>query len=309
MLTFAFFACQKNDVPTTSTDLTDLQLKSASIALNDVAVESVSEEASYEAYFYCEYEQMLRQLAHLKGHGRNLLMGKGHFHYVQGMLPTVSIDTAATGYPITISIDYGDSTVTNHNRVISGLVTIEITGPKDTDGSSRNITFTNCAVDSVGIEGTLSETFNGDNSSTRVLTTTSNVTYTMPDGSTVTREGSDVREWLQGLDTTADRSDDMIQITGILKVTTSAGDVYTREITDPLIRLGDCFNPVQGIVEYRSGDTVLATLDYGTGECDNLANLTTDGTTVEIELRDHKMPLASVDGHQICDNNGRMHKH
>lgn len=306
-LFFAFFACQKNDVTDTSAGLTDLQLKSASIALSDVAVESVSEEASYEAYFYSEYEHMLRHLVRVKGRKGNLLSGRGYFHYEAGMAPVVSIDTADAGYPITITIEYGDSTVTRHGRVISGQVVIEISGAKDTDGSTRKVSFIDCAVDSIGIDGTLSETFNGDNSSTRVLTTTSDVTFTLADGTTITRVGSDVREWLQGLDTTGDRSDDRIQITGILNVTSSTGDTYTREITDPLIRLGDCFHPVQGLVQYSQNSTVLATLDYGTGECDNLASLTTDGTTVEIELRDRKMPLARVDGRQICDQKGRMH--
>ena len=64
---FAFFSCQKNDVIQPSTDLSASQLKSATIAVKDIAVESVSEEANYETYFYGEYEQMLRQLSREKG--------------------------------------------------------------------------------------------------------------------------------------------------------------------------------------------------------------------------------------------------
>jgi len=117
---FAFFACDKNGtndgIDLTTTDLSVLQLKSATLAVNDVAVESVSEEATYEADFYGGYEQILRQLAHFKGNKGNLLAGKGHFHYVEGQLPVVSIDTAEAGYPITITIDSGDSILTNHGR-------------------------------------------------------------------------------------------------------------------------------------------------------------------------------------------------
>jgi len=295
IISFAFFSCEKTDEVSTS-DLTAAQLKSATIAVNDVAVQSVSEEADYEADFYAEYEHMLRQLAHFKGKKGNLLAGQGHNHYVEGQTPVVSIDTAAAGYPITISIDYGDGIETNHGRLISGKVTIGISGAKDTDGSTRTIVYTNCVIDSIGVNGKCIQTFNGDNATTRKMTTVSDVVFTLvADGTKITRVGNHVREWLKGIDTPKERADDMIQVTGSIKVETSAGVKYSRVITEPLIKLGDCRHHVQGIVEYSQNGSVIATLDYGDGECDNLANLTTDGTTVEIELKG-KMPKAKTEG-------------
>ena len=48
-----------------------------------------------------------------------------------------------------------------------------------------------------------------------------------------------------------------------------------------------CKYPLSGIVEItRAGETM--TIDYGTGECDNLAQVTKDGVSEEIELNSGK---------------------
>ncbi|MDP3432344.1 MAG: hypothetical protein Q8T04_05190 [Bacteroidota bacterium] len=308
---FAFFSCQKSD-ESMSTDQSDALLKSATITVNDLAVESVSQEANFETDFYAGYEHLLRQLAHFKGgkgnllagHGRNLLAGKGHNHYVNGEAPLVSIDTAETGYPITITIDYGDGISTNHGRLIAGTVTIEISGEKNSDGSTRKITFADCVIDSIGINGISTETFNGDNTTIRKTTNISNVTFTLADETVIERVGINVREWLKGLDTPTDRTDDMIQTTGSINVVSSTGDNYSRIITEPLINLGNCRHHVQGIVQYSQNSVVIAELNYGDGTCDNLASMTSGGETIEIELKG-KMPKAKLEGHP----KGRKGKH
>lgn len=294
ILSLAFFSCQKkNDL--TTVDQAVSVLKSATIAVNDVAVESVAQEANYETDFYGEYEHLLRDLAHFKGKKGDLLAGRKDMHYVDGQSPVVSIDTAAAGYPITITIEYGTSTATQHGRVISGTVKIELSGAKNTDGSTQKISYINCTIDSIGINGTSTETFNGDNTTTRKTSNTSNVKFTLADGTVIERIGTDVREWLKGLDTPTDRSDDMIQTTGSIDVKSSTGDSYTRLIKDPLIQIGDCHHPVKGIVQYSKNGSLIAELNYGDGTCDNIAQLTTNGTTVEIELQG-KMPKADLDG-------------
>jgi len=305
ILTFAFISCQKQDnVEQTTTDLTDLQLKSATIAVNDVAIEGAALEANFETDFYGGYQHMLRNLAHFKGRKFNLLEGRHDFHYLKGAVPVVSIDTTVTGYPIIITIDYGDSTVTKNGRVLSGIVKIEIYGDKNVEGRTRKISFINCGIDSIGINGTSIHTLNTDSATTRKMTITSDVTFTLPDGTTITRVGDIVREWLSGLNTPFACDDDMIKVTGSINVESSTGDAYTRMITDPLIRLGDCRYAVQGIVEYSKNDAVIATLNYGNGACDNLAELTTGGETIDIELHG-KMPKADLKGHHHGNMGGK----
>jgi len=298
MMAFAFFSCNKQnglDSSTTTTDLSKAQLKSATIAVNDVAVEGVSEEANYEAEFYSGYEHLLRDLAHFKGRKGDLLAEHAPMHYANGKIPVVSIDTTATVYPITITIDYGTSTETNHGRLINGKVIIVISGAKDTDGSTSTISYIGCKIDSIGIEGHCVEIFNGDNVTTRKTTTISEVKFTLANGTVIDRNGNEVHEWLKGVNTPNDRNDDMIQITGSIDVKSSTGDTYSRTITKPLIQLGDCRDHVQGTVQYSQNNVVIAQLDYGDGTCDTLANLTTNGATVEIQLKGF-MPKAMTEG-------------
>jgi hypothetical protein len=291
LVALSFSACEKQDQLTT-TDEAAL-LKSATITVNDVAVETVSQEASYEADFYAQYEHLLRQLAHLKGKKGDLFAGRKDLHYQNGKGPIVSIDTAATGYPIIITIDYRAGTTLHHGRVISGVVKIEISADKNTDGSTRKLTYSNCVIDSIGINGSSLVTFNGDNTSTRKITHANDAIFKLANGTVIERNGNEMHQWLKGLETVADRSDDMIQITGSTSVKSSTGDNYTRAITDPLIRLGSCRHHVQGILKYTQNGEVIAEINFGDGTCDNLAQLTSNGTTVDIELKD-RMPKADL---------------
>lgn len=282
---FAFFSCQKNDDSAT-TDQTAALLKSATITAADVAVQSASVEATLEADFYAGYERILRELAHVKGRKGDLLHGCDILHYVQGESPVVTIDTAAAGYPITITIDYGIGIQTNHGRVIKGTVTIVMNGDKNTDGSTREITFVNCAVDTIAVNGKSIETFIGDNTATRKITNNSDVTFVINDKTTLVRKGEETSEWLAGVGTPKDRSDDKVMITGAVNVNNTTDNIaYSRTITDGLIKLGDCRNIVSGKVEYRQNVELLGTLDYGDGICDNVATLAVGGTTTEVTLK------------------------
>ena len=281
---FAFFACQKSD-DSSSTDQSASLLKSATIAASDVAVQSASIESSLEADFYAGYERTLRQLAHVKGRHGDLLRGQGAFHYIQGELPTVSIDTAAAGYPITIVIDYGTGIETDHGKVIKGKVTIIINGDKNTNGSTREITYENCAVDTIAVNGSSSEKFIGDNTTTRKITTSSNVTFAITDGPTLVRKGDETTEWLAGVSTPKDRSDDKVIVTGSVTVDNTTDNIsYSKTIKNGLIKLGDCPYIVSGTVEYAQAGSVIGSLDYGNGTCDNMATLTVGGTTTEVTL-------------------------
>jgi hypothetical protein len=298
MLSLVLFSCQNQDALETLSSFSDEQLKSAEIAVNDIAVEGVTEELDFETNFYANYEHMLRQLAKFKVKKHNLMEGNGDMHYDNGKAPVVTIDTAATGYPVTITLAYGDSTLTRNGRVIKGTVIIVLSAERKTDGATRTITFNNCSIDSIAIAGTLVETFNGDNTTSRKITTSSDVTFTLADGTVIDRVGNHVREWLGGLDTPLNREDDKFQITGSTNINSSNGNAYVRQIVEPLIGLGDCRYFVQGIVEFSKNNEVIGELNYGDGECDNLANLTTEGSTIEIELKG-RMPKAKTEGFQM----------
>jgi hypothetical protein len=81
-----------------------------------------------------------------------------------------------------------------------------------------------------------------------------------------------------------EQNDDVVQITGYTNAETSDGDVYKKEIVEPLIRTRDCRYIVQGTVEITLNGELVSSLDYGDGECNDTAILTQNGESTEIDL-------------------------
>lgn len=280
ILSVVFFACQKEDAVNE-----DVVLKSGEIVADDITLESALSEANYEAELFSQSERWLRAISKFKRGKKNLLAGKHCNRYASGSFPEISIDTAEAGYPITILIDYGDGMEMHHGKTISGTVTIEITAARNTDGAQRIITYNNCKIDSVMVSGTEIHQFNGDNETTRKTTLTSIVDFTMDNGTVLNRKGSAVHEWLEGLSTLQDHTDDKIQKTGATSIVSSNGNKWAKTIVKPLIKLGTCKNYVEGSVEYVLNDETVAVLDYGSGDCDNTALLTIGSEQFEITLQ------------------------
>ena len=307
LFSLTLFSCQNfngvDNSVSTSTD--DVVLKSAEIASNDILIESISDELGYEAEFMAQSQHLLRELAKYRGN-KHLLEGHHGSPYVDGYSPEISIDTADTGYPIVITIDYGDSTILKNGRVITGLVSIEISAAKYTDGATRTITYTNCVIDSVSVDGVATEVFNGDSTTTRTITSNSEITFVLADGTIIDRTGNHVRNWIEGLDTPLEHDDDVIETTGKTEASTSTGNVWVREIIEPLVRMGDCRHHVSGIVQFSQNDSILATLNYGDGECDDLAVLTVNGEDIEIDLGGCK-PEADLSDHQKKEKRNGKH--
>lgn len=300
IIAIAFTSCQDkvSEQPIMNND--EMVLKSAEISTSDIHLENIFEEVSHEAEMFAEYEHILRRLAHVNN---GMIFGKGNNkRYMAKEAITVTVDTSENRYPISITLDYGDSTLLKNGRVISGVIVVEISAEKGTDGATRKLSYQNLYVDSIGIEGEAVHTFNGDNETSRMVTTTSEITFTLPDGTVVEREGSHLRNWLEGLATPQEREDDLIEISGSLTMTSSTGDVWSRVIVEPLLRQGDCKHPVSGLVNIIYNEEVISEIDFGNGECDDLAVMTTGGEQIEIELQGDR-PEAKVNGNDPGKNN------
>ena len=61
---------------------------------------------------------------------------------------------------------------------------------------------------------------------------------------------------------------------------------FMKVITKPLIKPDDCYYIVEGTIEYRLDGEVAAVVDYGNGECDNIATKTVNGETYVFELNE-----------------------
>ena len=184
-----------------------------------------------------------------------------------------------------ITIDYGEEGCEGRRgRVRKGKIIIEYSGRRFQEGSFRQVTFEDFFVDSTQIEGTRTITV------TEVDTVENTVTFditleggklTFGDGTTATRESRKSRTWFRG--------QGFATVIGSANGVTREGENYTVEITEELVFRRACWNPgvfvpVSGVKEYTVGE-VTSIIDYGEGDCDNVATVTTGDSVEEVELQ------------------------
>lgn len=255
-----------------------------SLILKDAETEDAEEISNYEIDFFTSTKNAItgycdgwraRQL------GRAFMLGG---RYRMGQCPDITVDPEGDVYPKTITMDYGTGTELANGKVISGKIIINISAPPLTNGATKNISYENYFVDSLQISGNKVITFIGDNETSKIFSSTGDMTFTFADGSTMTKISEHVRQWVSGIDTELNPSDDIIHITGSSSSIRSDGNEMQKVINEALVKTGSCRFITQGIITFSKTGESPAVLDYGDGTCDNLATLTKDGETKEIIL-------------------------
>jgi len=284
ILGITIYSCQTEKIDIENSE--GLTEKAAQITLSEIAMESAATEVEYEVDFYANAEQTLTNLARLG----KLWRWTSNLRYKFEQCPDVHILSEEGGYPKTITLNYGESTELKTGRVLSGVITVEISGPRFSPDYNRQVTYEDFGVDSLLINGNSLVTF--DKGEDVFRTISSDFIFVLADGVSVNRTSERIWEWVEGMETEEDQNDDVIQITGFANAETSEGDVYKKDIVEPLIRMRDCHFIVQGIVEITINSELISSLDYGNGECNDIAILTKDGETFEVDLskRDVKRP-------------------
>ena len=199
---------------------------------------------------------------------------------------TVSLDT--TAFPRVLTIDFGDTNcLGNDGRYRRGKILVSFTGRYRKPGTIITTTFDNYYVNDNQIEGTKVVTNNGLNDERHMTWTISvNGVITLANGKgTITWKSQRTREWVKGNDTPHARWDDVYLITGQASGERANGLKWTRKITNPLRVELACRFIVSGTVEIKPEGKPMRTLDFGDGECDNLATVTVNGKTYTIHLR------------------------
>lgn len=281
ILAICLFSCQNEKVADIPVD--DMSEKSAQMSLTELKLENATMETEYEVEFYANAEEMLT---------RWWKLGKAwtwshKLRYKINQCPLVTIEQGENnGYPKKITLDYGDGTVLKNEKVLRGIIVVEISAPKKSKDYARLVTYTDFGVDTILINGISEVTV--DKSEETFRNFESDFTYKLNEESTIVRTSKRTWMWQEGLETMDDQTDDIIQIEGVVIATNSTNDTYKKEIVDPLIRLGDCRFIVDGTVEMSLNGVVFNTMDYGNGDCNATAIMTTDSETVEIDLTKFK---------------------
>jgi hypothetical protein len=183
------------------------------------------------------------------------------------------------GFPKLITIQFIDWQV-GQGRIKNGTIYIYTTGPLRLPNTVRIITLEDFTIDGNLVEGTKTIS-NIDGINFSITLEAGKITFS--DGTFITREMERNREWIVGLETPFFIWDDEYLITGFSSGINREGVEYNHTITVPLHKKMSCRWFVAGTIEMQNGEN-LVILDYGDGECDNIATITVNGETTEITL-------------------------
>lgn len=251
--------------------------------LNSADQQTVSSEASTDSYF-----EEAEDISSTVSFASNADIGGRSASLDDDRLAcaTLSLSEGATTSAGTITVDFGKG-CTRGNITRKGKIIITYEGERRTMGSLHTITFDGFYVNGVHIEGTrtveVSEITN--TYITHEITLAGGI-ITWPDGSSATRVAHHYRKWTHG--GTLERLNDTISIlAGGTAAGSNRGEVeYSMQITEDIVFKAECL--VQKRFLPASGEKVLLiggnagkeiTVNYGTGDCDNVISVTINGQT------------------------------
>lgn len=189
-------------------------------------------------------------------------------------------------WPKTITIDFGTEGCTVREGVIKkGKIIINQSGPHFGSAWTKVITFDNYFVNGTQIEGTNTTTFSREDGQPVWTSTITGGQVTTAEGVIRTREAVHIRTQTRGIDTPRDRSDDAFQLTGNAAGIRRDGETFSWVITEPLVISNNCRWIRKGVKVITLEGQSDITIDFGTGDCDNIAIASQNGVTREIVLK------------------------
>ena len=218
------------------------------------------------------------------------IMENGFVENVEGEASSLSIFPSCTTIIIipngdsgTIILDFGESCTLNNGTVVSGKIILEY-GPLISATRTIIYSFENYTYNGHGVTGggeILREysNQNGYPSST----VNESITVSFSDSEiTAARVAERVVEWTEGVGS-GTWIDNVYHITGNWDTIFSNGFHRTGEVTAPLVRALSCPYLISGSLDI-SQDGITGTIDFGDGNCDNLAMLIINGQEYTIIL-------------------------
>ena len=198
------------------------------------------------------------------------------------------------GQTVTKTIDFGpNGCAISNGNVLKGKIIMSFVYAPNATSHVINCTFDNFYHNLRKIEGT--KTFTKTmtvatvaSPSHPIWVMTMNLTITLPDGKVITRVGTRTSEIITGYNTPGSWTDNVYSVTGNWTTTFPNTVTQTSTITSPIIVKLACIptnsSLSKGVITFvRNSHT--ATLDYGNGDCDNLAIFTVGGISYTITLR------------------------
>lgn len=215
-----------------------------------------------------------------------MMVGGGHLFLGQGFPPCATVTVDSDEFPKTITVDYSEGCTGRMGLEKKGVLTIHMTDTILNEGAVYTVTFENMIMGHREISKTATYTNEGLNESDHWVISFESLSTTSFEKQdelyTIVREFSGEKEWLAGFET-PEATDDILLLSRNGSITVNEELRFEKTTIEPLLIDRSCKYPLSGIVEITRADETM-TIDYGTGECDNIAQVTKDGVSEEIEL-------------------------
>ncbi len=223
-------------------------------------------------------------------------LGSGNFKSTDdeadiiGECATITLDTISV--PHILTIDFGEENcLCKDGRYRRGKIITTFTGRYREPGTIITHGFEDFYVNDNHVEGSRIVSnmgFNDDGNMYWTIEVESQITLAPEDetegGNTFGWNSSRVREWIEGIDTYM-KWDDVYLTTGTAEGVRPSGLGWSREIIIPLRKEMSCRFIVSGSIEITPDEKPVRLLDFGNGDCNNIATVTVDGKTHTIHLR------------------------
>ena len=177
-----------------------------------------------------------------------------------------------------VTLDFGIEGCIVNGHLLRGQIIFDYTRNPDAQQILINYNLVDFYVDAKSVMGSRSilkelSNENGNPQFTHDL----DVTVIWPNGAQASREGTSIREWVEGFGS-GTFSDNVFEITGNWTATFVNGNTHSYEILTPLRREVICIYFVSGSFNVQRTNFG-GVFDYGDGECDNQATFTFNNDT------------------------------
>ena len=183
-----------------------------------------------------------------------------------------------------ITIDFGDEGCLVRGNILKGKIILSYERNPEAQEVFISKSLEDFYFNNKNIIGskTFLKQFSNENGNPQ-FTHTLGFTVIWPNGAQASREGTKIREWVEGHGSGI-FSDNVFEITGNWAATFVNGNTHTYDVVTPLRREVICYYFVSGSFDVQRTNFG-GTFDYGEGDCDNQATFTfNNGNVVDITL-------------------------
>ncbi|MCA0132425.1 hypothetical protein [Winogradskyella alexanderae] len=208
----------------------------------------------------------------------------GRGNYTGSIPECVTITLVAQQGYRQVTLDFGSEGCLVNGHVLKGQIIFDYTRDPEAQQIAINYNLVDFYFDNKNVIGSRSilKELSNENGNPQ-FTHTLDITVIWPNGVQATREGTRVREWVEGFGTGV-FSDNVFEITGNWTATFVNGNTHTYEVIIPLRREVICAYFVSGSFDVQRTNFG-GIFDYGEGDCDNQATFTfNNGVEIEITL-------------------------